>query len=129
MEALPEEEDKLETAISLVLIGGVILSLILESYGLFLYHHLSGKTAILYTPQWRMDGTNFFTYIAHLFRNLASGGGSPVDWMALGIVTLMLTPYIRVVAAVGFYAVKKDWKYLFITLFVLTVLTGSLAIH
>jgi len=123
-----EEEEKLETAISLVLICGVIISVLLELYGLFLYQHIAHGAILQYTPEWRMSGTNFFVYVGHLFHGLASGG-SPIDWMALGIVVLMLTPYIRVVAAVGFYAAKKDWTYLFITLFVLIVLTFSLAMH
>jgi uncharacterized membrane protein len=53
---------------------------------------------------------------------------SPLNIMSLGIMTLMLTPYVRVVAGVIYYGVQKDWKYVGITLFVLAVITTGLVV-
>ena len=49
-----------------------------------------------------------------------------MEVLGLGIVVLMLTPYVRVVASVLYFGLAKNPKYLLITLFVLLVLTASL---
>jgi uncharacterized membrane protein len=49
--------------------------------------------------------------------------------MTLGITTLILTPFARVVASVLYFVWKRNIKYTLITIFVLTVLTISLALH
>jgi uncharacterized membrane protein len=48
--------------------------------------------------------------------------------VSLGIVTLMLTPYFRIIAAVVYYGIEKDWKYVTITFFVLSVITAALLV-
>ncbi len=54
---------------------------------------------------------------------------SAVFFITLGIVVLILTPYIRVIASVIYFGIRKDYKYVIITLFVLTALTISLYLH
>jgi uncharacterized membrane protein len=49
--------------------------------------------------------------------------------MTLGITTLILSPYARVVVSVLYFAWQRNIKYTLITIFVLTVLTISLALH
>ncbi len=130
LERLDREEDQtLDLVISYILIGGVILSLILESYGLLLYCRGAQKFSISWAPAWRMEGTDFFAYSAKLFSGLGRGALGSAAIMSLGLVILMLTPYVRVVFSALFFAAKKDWKYLVITLFVLSVLTMSLIRH
>ncbi len=121
-------EEKLEEIISWILLGGVVLSGVLEAWGIFLYRQTTGGLALAYTPAWRLSGDSFFAYLAQLARDLASGKDH-VSWMALGIVVLMMTPYLRVVAAALYYAWKRNGRYFAITLFVLGVLTWSLAVH
>jgi uncharacterized membrane protein len=49
--------------------------------------------------------------------------------MALGLVLLMLTPYLRVVASAVYFAFSRNYKYVAITLIVLAMLTASLIAH
>jgi uncharacterized membrane protein len=49
--------------------------------------------------------------------------------MTLGITILILTPYVRVILSVLFFAWRKNIKYMLITIVVLMVLTTSLLFH
>ena len=49
--------------------------------------------------------------------------------MTLGILVLILTPYIRVVVSIVYFARERDYRYVLLTLFVLVVLSLSLALH
>jgi len=49
--------------------------------------------------------------------------------MTLGIATLILTPFVRVIASALYFAWKRDTRYVLITAFVLVALTVSLALH
>ena len=49
--------------------------------------------------------------------------------MIAGIVVLILTPFIRIIVSVVYFGREKNWKYVFITLFVLLVITLSLTLH
>jgi len=124
-----KDEETLDLIISYILVGGVVLSVILESFGLFLYCRGAHGFAVSWDPVWRMSGKNFFAYSAALFLSLGRGAPSPAAIMALGLVILMMTPYVRVVVSTLFFGFKRDWKYTVITLFVLAVLTGSLIRH
>jgi uncharacterized membrane protein len=57
---------------------------------------------------------------------LATGA---IGLMTLGIVLLILTPYIRAVLSVIYFGSRGNLKYLVITSFVLAILTVSLLIH
>jgi uncharacterized membrane protein len=54
-------------------------------------------------------------------------GKMAVFLMSVGVVILILTPYVRVLMSVLYFAWEKDTQYIFITLFVLVLLTISLA--
>jgi len=56
-------------------------------------------------------------------------GATPLSLIALGIVLLMVTPYLRVLASVLYFTVERNPKYALISLFVLAVLTISLKVH
>lgn len=128
MKGVPSEE-KLELAISAILILGVISSVAIETVGIVNYYFSNGNLTILFQPSLVMQGGNFFTYSSDLIKQLSAGAWTPIQTLAVGIVVLMITPYIRVVASVVYFGLARSPKYLLITLFVLAILTVSLLIH
>ncbi len=71
---------------------------------------------------------NFFYLLYDLFRD------GPLQGMALWVMTLgiavrILTPYARVFLSVFYFLRERDFKFSFITLWVLVILTLSLAGH
>jgi uncharacterized membrane protein len=73
-------------------------------------------------------GENFFALIYVKVQNLFVSAKALL-FMTLGLIILILTPFIRAVAFVIYFAWSKNLKYVVITLFVLVVLTISLALH
>jgi uncharacterized membrane protein len=75
-----------------------------------------------------IHGQNFFEFIYKLLR-----GQMPQDLatslLVTGALALMLTPFIRVIASLIYFALAKDLKYVFITFIVLAILSVSLLIH
>ncbi len=118
-------ETKLEDVISYVLIIGVVTSLLFEDCRY--YFSSIAHTAV----------SRFLTRARCFSRERISSyfscslfSGSPVSWpirvITLGIAVLILTPYVRAILSVIYFAAHENWKYLVITLFVLTILTISL---
>lgn len=128
MKTMESDESRLELTISYILIIGVIASLVLTVAGLFFYYS-QGRLAIsLSNPTMFIHGQNFFNFID----KLASGGtdhNKVIFFITVGIVILMLTPFIRVIASWLYFGARKDIKYMVITLYVLIVLTLSLLLH
>lgn len=122
-------EEGLERAISYVLIAGVLASVAVETFGIVSYYLSNGNLNILFQPNSAMKGTDFFSYTAKLAQQLSVGALTPMQVLGLGIVLLMMTPYLRVVASVVYFGLAKNPKYLLITLFVLIVLTATLLKH
>lgn len=123
------KEDKLDLAISYVLISGVLASVIIEILGIANYYLTTGSLDILFQPNQSMRGANFFEYSTSLFTQLSSGVWAPMQLLSLGIVLLMITPYVRVLVSVVYFGFARNLKYLFITVFVLIILTASLLLH
>lgn len=121
-------ESKLETGISYLLIAGVIISLILEIIGIIILYHSYGHLAISQDAGMFIQGHDFFSFIYQQFQG-KHAVGSAVLFMTAGIIVLILTPYIRVIASVIYFGWEKNIKYVLITLFVLVVVTVSLALH
>ncbi|MEM0348696.1 MAG: DUF1634 domain-containing protein [Candidatus Caldarchaeum sp.] len=113
------QNEKLEYIISAILITGVAASLVTTTWGLTLYC-LTGCNDVDFSDRYRVSSESFFFYVLHLPTSGAAG------LMAAGLVILMLTPYIRVVASLVYFLAKRDFKYTFITAFVLIILTISL---
>ncbi|MGA2461824.1 MAG: DUF1634 domain-containing protein [Candidatus Bathyarchaeia archaeon] len=122
-------EEKLDRAISYILIVGVIASVLTETAGIISYYFTQGNLSITFQPGDSLKGVDFFNYRGQTIQSLLLGGWTPLHIMGLGIVLLMITPYLRVVASVFYFSVAKNLKYLAITVFVLVVLTASLIIH
>jgi len=127
-DVLGSGESKLETAISYLLILGVVISLFLEVIGLILFFRSYSNLNILENSVAFIRGENFFSFVRTLFQweNMQN---SSLLFMTLGLVVLILTPYIRVIMSVIYFAWKKNSKYVLMTLFVLITLTVSLALH
>ena len=123
-----ERLERLERWISYLLIAGVMLSLVLEVAGIILYFLASGSAAVSRQAAVFVRGRNFFAFLAAAFYEVVTGPGG-LRLMLLGIAILILTPYLRAAMSVAYFASIRDFKYLFITLFVLAVLTLSLLFH
>lgn len=122
-------EERLDLVISLILIVGVVASLLLEVAGLFGLLYLNGNLSIAFAPEFALKGSNFFAYAVHVIQVVLLGRWTPTTILTLGLVLLMMTPYLRVVASAAYFAAGRDLKYFLITLFVLVILTGSLLTH
>jgi len=118
----------LEGLISYILIGGVLISIAVEVLGLGGYLLANGASQVEFTPRWQTGGRDFFTYAGDLLFSLTQGVTS-VNLIAIGIVLLLMTPYVRVLASVVYFGVERNPKYTLISLFVLVVLTASLTFH
>jgi uncharacterized membrane protein len=121
-------ESKLETLISYLLIVGVITSVILEVVGITLYFAAYGNVQVSQSPSVFISGEDFFAFILAKIQSLFVSENA-VLFMTLGVIVLILTPYIRALASVFYFAWERNHKYILITLFVLIVLTVSLALH
>jgi uncharacterized membrane protein len=125
---LGSDESKLETGISYLLITGVMVSLILEIIGIIILYHSFGHLAISQDAGMYIQGHDFFSFIYQQFQGKHAAGSATL-FMTAGIIVLILTPYIRVIASVIYFGWEKNIKYVLITLFVLAVVTVSLALH
>jgi len=129
MRLLGSGESKLETIISYLLIAGVVLSLVFILVGLILFYLTYGHLDILLSDnKMVIQGSNFFSFI-YLLAAGKYAANSSVLFITAGIVMLLLTPFVRVITSVIYFAWKKDIRYLLITAFVLIALTVSLALH
>jgi uncharacterized membrane protein len=123
------DEEMLELAISYILIVGVVVSIVIEMVGMLSYYYANRDLSVAFRPEFALQGHDFFTYSESTFRVVRVSSWSPLQILSLGLVLLMLTPYIRVVASVIYFGWVKNVKYLSITLFVLIILTASLLLH
>lgn len=121
-------ETKLETVISYLLIVGVGVSVSLIAIGIILYYGTYGNTQVSQAKDVFISGQNFFAFIVYQMEHLF-GQENAILFMTLGLIILMLTPYIRAITSVVAFAWERHYKYVLITLFVLVVLTLSLALH
>lgn len=123
-----ENESKLEHIISYLLIIGVIIAVLLEIIGMALYFGAFGNLQYSQSSNVYVTGQDFFAFAAEKIQSIFATQNA-VLFMTLGIIVLILTPYARAIASLGFFAFKGNRKYVLITLFVLAVLTTSLALH
>ncbi len=115
--------ERFERAIGVVLISGVVISLFLEVIGIVLFYGTYGHLSISDNRLSFVHGKNFFTFVSGA---VSGRDQKPILFMTLGIVILMLTPYVRVVMSVFYFAWERNTKYVIITLFVLVLLTFSM---
>jgi uncharacterized membrane protein len=119
---------KFELAISYLLAAGVVTSLILIAAGILLFYFQFGNLAVSEKKSMFLQEKNFFYFLYDLFRD-GHSQGMALWIMTLGIAVLILTPYARVLLSVLYFLWQRDFKFSFITLLVLVILTLSLAAH
>jgi uncharacterized membrane protein len=122
------DEEDLDLIISYILILGVLASLALETIGIMRYYSVDGTLTINLQPNSAFRGTPL-SFLGSIIHGMLVGVWTPFEILGLGVFLLTITPYMRVVAAVVYFSLTKNTKYIFITLFVLTILTASLLIH
>jgi uncharacterized membrane protein len=105
-----------------------VISLLAEAVGILLYHLSYGNFSILEERGLFIHGRNFFDFMIALFKGDTTGK-SAIFLMSLGLVILILTPFVRVLMSVFYFAQERNIKYILITLFVLVLLTISLAVR
>ena len=112
-----------EAVVGYTLLTGVLTSLVLIATGLVWHWIVRGSLQFDYT----LPGTNVADFLRADVEQAAFDPPRPrllVNW---GIAVLMLTPYVRVLASMVYFAVvDRDWKYTVFTAFVLGTLTYSL---
>jgi uncharacterized membrane protein len=123
-----DTESKMESAISYLLITGVILSLLLEISGLVLYYIQNGNLQISQAAGAFINGNNFFSFIYEVISG-RQHTGTGITLITAGLIVLLLTPFLRVVLSVIYFSAEKNLKYIWITLFVLVIITLSLSLH
>ncbi len=113
----------MESLVGVILLIGVLLSVVLLVVG-FVWRWLRvGSLRFEYS----ITGMNFFEFILSTLRQMASQAFRPRLFLNMGIAVLMLTPFVRVLSSVFYFAfAEHNWKYTLFTGFVLAVLTYSL---
>lgn len=117
------EQEKMDLLIAYLLLGGVALSLTLIAGGLLWRWMRTGRSWVEY----QLVAPNVFELARQEIRMAMRGQIRPRLLDTSGVVVLMLTPYLRVMASVVYFlAVLRNWKYTVFTSIVLIVLTYSL---
>ncbi len=113
----------MESLVGAILLTGVLLSVALLTVG-FVWHWIRvGNLQFEHS----IVGMNFFEFISSTLGQMATRAFRPRLFLNLGVGVLMLTPFVRVLASVFYFAfAEHNWKYTLFTAFVLSVLTYSL---
>jgi uncharacterized membrane protein len=113
----------MELLVGSILLFGVLSSMALLAVGLAWHWVTSGNTVLDYS----LGGTTVFQFVVSDVRQLTAGALRPRVVVNLGIAVLLLTPYVRVLASMLYFAlIERNLKYSVFTAFVLVVLTYSL---
>lgn len=116
----------MEILVGYVLLGGVLLSMTLIVIGLLWRWALTGHLGVDYA----IAGRDLFDFAAHELHGVANDDLRPRRLINLGFLCLMLTPYVRVLASMVYFAVTaRNWKYTVFTGIVFMVLTYSLFLN
>jgi uncharacterized membrane protein len=111
----------MDTAVGWTLLAGVAAAASLILAALLWQWIATGSPALAFNLQ----GRNLAAFLLTAVRAIATPGPRVLAGLGLGV--LMLTPYVRVLTSVFFFAVvEHDWKYVGFTSFVAAVLTYSL---
>jgi len=117
------EPSDMESLVGYILLTGVLLSVALLSVSFVWRWARVGSLRFEHS----IVGMNFFEFISSTLRKMTSRAFRPRLFLNMGIGVLMLTPFVRVLASVVYFAfVEHNWKYTLFTAFVLSVLTYSL---
>ena len=119
-------EFKMDVLVGYILLIGVLLSIGLIAIGVVWHYAATARLSLDYS----IVGMNLFHFILHNFARAAHPPFRPRLFVNLGIATLLLTPYIRVLASMLFFAfTERNAKYTVFTAIVFLILTYSLFIR
>ena len=120
--AKPAQFD-MEALVGYILLIGVLLRVALIAVGVVWHWLATGQLGLEYS----IAGMNLFQFVVDDLHRVALGALRPRLLVNRGIVTLMLTPFVRVFASMLYFAfAQHNWKYTVFTAFVFSVLTYSL---
>ncbi len=115
------KKDFIERMISYVLIIGVIISLALNLFGLFLYYFENRLCLeIVLDGQSRLSLDSFINHITQI---------NSYTILSASILVILFTPYVRVFTSMVYFMFKKDYKYIFLTFTVFIVLSILILFH
>jgi len=112
-----------ELAVGWVLRGGVWIACACVLIGAVMYFSQHGAEVIV--PRHEFTGQPRFLTDPLLILSSALGG-DPVAMMQLGVLALIATPVVRVLASLVFFLVERDWFYCVVTLIVFSMLIWGL---
>jgi uncharacterized membrane protein len=113
----------IEALVGYILLVGLLTSVALLLIGLSWHWWSTGTLQLDYS----LGGMNLFRFIVTEMELFVHGTISPRMVVSLGITVLLLTPYLRVLASVLYFALAEhNIKYTCFTCFVLAVLSYSL---
>jgi uncharacterized membrane protein len=117
------ERETMDVVVGYILLAGVLTSLALVAAGIAWHWAREGNPRFDYT----LGDTTVFQFLVDDVHALRAGELRPRLLLNLGIAVLLLTPYLRVLASVVYFAVvERNAKYTMFTAFVLATLTYSL---
>ncbi|HUK85164.1 MAG TPA: DUF1634 domain-containing protein, partial [Candidatus Acidoferrum sp.] len=106
--SLGSGESKLETIISYILIIGVVVSVVFEIIGITLYYSSYGNLQISQDKILFISGQNFFAFIIDQTQHLF-GIQNALLFITLGLIILILTPYVRAITSAIYFAWEKHY--------------------
>jgi uncharacterized membrane protein len=113
----------MEGLVGYILLIGVLLSLLLIVVGVAWHWISTGQLGLEYS----IKGMNLFEFLVRDVGEAVHGMLRPRLFTNLGIAVLMLTPYVRALVSMLYFAFgARNWKFTLFTGFVLAVLTYSL---
>ena len=108
----PSRQLEMDALLSYILLYGVVISLALVTISLIWKWLATGQVGFVY----ELAGMNLYQFATTQIRTTLAGQIRPELLMNLGIAVLMLTPFMRVIASLVFFAaVSKNWKYVLLT--------------
>ncbi len=116
--------NNLEDLISRILTFGILSSIIFLLIGVSIYSIQTREITL--EEKWALKGENLFIVLNSIMSKFTSQSDLSYTFMAIGILLLILTQYIRVIISVIYFSIMKDLKYVVITLIVLIILTLSM---
>ena len=118
-----ELQERMELMVGYVLQAGVLLSGLLLAAGLIWHYAATGRL----TFDFSIKGMNLYELLVKDVCQAICGSARPRLLISLGILVLLLTPYVRVLSSMAYFAiVERNCKYTVFTGFVFVVLTYSL---
>ncbi len=122
----PAIQHAMETMVGYILQTGVVISAALLLAGYVWRFASTGQLGFDYA----ISGMNLYEFVKAEVMQVVAGAIRPRLLVSLGIAVLLLTPLIRVMASMLFFAVvARNLKYALFTLFVLAVLAHSLFVR